>query len=378
MWHKGRNSFAAALMAPLLAGCGFHSVSSRDGGLPGADLAVGSASDLAGAEMGGRGTGDDGGMTVDGCSTPTLLVLLRNANQSSIGGQVFQLSLATPTPQRCGTTLKNTIVDLPFAVAWIPPDMVAVGADTATYLIDAVTDQYRWNKTTGRVRDVFPIQSPYGIAVGIAQYDTVSYSEIRDLLVLDTSQGKQIGDYTLNSDPFLLGLSVVGMTQSPFEPSHAFAIKPIDYQAADAPVPFDNQPIQKQIYYQQAPPSGSFTSISSVRAVGDVIRTAWVEHDDGNSNAADAAYFVNDAGSGPQLAGPLRCSASVCGSPLQLTDVVPDPTSTANVIGICQAATTSTVAHVVRFSASGSCEVLFDGSKLPSLVFPVRLALRTN
>lgn len=358
----------------LIAGCGFHSTST-DGGE--SDLsASGSDSDFAGGGGALDLSGVDGGTSVDGCATPTLLVLLRNANQSAIGGQVFQLSLATSPPQRCGTTIKNTIVDLPFAVAWIPPDMIAVGADTSTFLIDAAADQYRWNKTTSRVRDVFPIQSPQGTAVGIAQYDT-SYSEVRDLLVLDTAQGKQIGDFTLNADPFLLGLGVVGMAQSPLDPSHVFACKPIDYQAADAPVPFDNQPITKQIYYPQAPPTGTFISIASVHAPGNMIRTAWVEHDSSNSNAGDAAYYVNDSGSGPQLAGPLRCSASVCGSPLQLADVVPDPTSTTNLIGICEASGTSTVAHVVRFTAS-SCEVLFDGSTLPSLVFPVRLALRTN
>jgi hypothetical protein len=366
-----------ALGALLVGGCGFHPASS-DGGSD-TDMGAnggggGAGGGGTGGGAGGGGGGGDGGAP-DDCTTPTLLVLLRNANQSSIGGQVFQLSLATSPPQKCGITIKNTIVDLPFAVAWIAPSSIAVGMDSSAVLIDAATDQYRWNKTTGRVADVFPIMSPQGLAVGVATYDT-SFSEIGEVQVFDQPMGKSLGDWTMNSNPFLLGLSVVGMTQSPLDPTHVFAIKPIDYQAADAPVPFDNQPINKTIYYMQAPPSGGFTSIASVRAVGNVIRTAWV--DSSTDSSPDSAYYVNDTGSGPILAGPLSCAATVCGTPFRITAVVPDPTDTTHVIGICQAASTSTIAHVVRFAATGTCEVLFDGTSLPSLVFPVRVALRMN
>ena len=166
------------------------------------------------------------------------------------------------------------------------------------------------------------------------------------------------------------------MTQSPLDPTHVFAMKPNYYQAADAPVPFDNQPIAEIIYYKQAPALGRFTSIASVRAAGNVVRTAWV--DSSSTSAPDSAYYVNDTGSGPTLTGPLSCSASICGAPFRLADVVPDPTDTTHLIGICQATPTSTVAHVVRFAATGTCEVLFDGTTLPSNVFPVRVALRTN
>lgn len=361
--------------AIVVGGCGFHAVNSDDGGGSNGDMAAGGGGGAGGGGTGGgAGGGGDGGAP-DNCTTPTLLVLLRNANQSSIGGQVFQLSLASSPPQRCGITIKNTIVDLPFAVAWIPPSSVAVGADSSTYLIDAATDQYRWNKTTSRVADVFPIMSPQGLAVGVATFGT-GLSEISEVQVFDQPMGKSLGDWTMNSNPFLLGLGVVGMTQSPLDPTHVFASKPIDYQAADVRVPFDNQPISKAVYYMQAPPSGGFTSLASVRAAGNVVRTAWVDSST-NSNP-DSAYYVNDTGSGPALAGPLRCAASVCGAPLRLTDVVPDPTDATHVIGICQAASTSTVAHVVRFAATGPCDVLFDGTTLPSLLFPVRVALRMN
>jgi hypothetical protein len=361
--------------AVLVGGCGFHSVSNDGGGGNGGDMAAGGGGGAGGGGTGGGGGGNGDGGAPDDCMTPTLLVLLRNANQSSIGGQVFQLSLASSPPQKCGITIKNTIVDLPFAVAWIPPSSIAVGADTATYLIDAATDQYKWNKTTARVADIFPIQSPQGLAVGVALFGT-SFSEISEVLVLDQPMGKQLGDWTLNGNPFLLGLGVLGMTQSPLDPAHVFAMKPIDYQAADAPVPFDNQPISKTVYYMQSPASGGFTSIASVRAAGNVIRTAWV--DSSTDSSPDSAYYVNDTGTGPTLAGPLSCAASVCGTPLRLTAVVPDPTDATHVIGICQAASTSTVAHVVRFAATGTCDVLFDGTTLPSLVFPVRVALRMN
>src|SRR5881227_2908478 len=148
---------AIVLGALLFGGCGFHSVS-QDGGDNGGggDMAVGGGGG-GGGTGGGAGSGGGDGGAPDNCTTPTLLVLLRNANQSSIGGQVFQLSLASSPPSRCGITIKNTIVDLPFAVAWIPPSSIAVGADSATYLIDAATDQYKWNKTTARVADIFPI-----------------------------------------------------------------------------------------------------------------------------------------------------------------------------------------------------------------------------
>jgi hypothetical protein len=375
MWCS--RTVATRFFALWLVGCGFHPASD-DGsaGQAGDDLAMSGhgSSDMSVGDDLSIGSGGDGG-GVGACTTPTVLVLLRNANQSSIGGQVFQMSLASSPPQRCGTTIKNTIVDLPFAVAWIPPDAIAVGADSSIYMIDAVADTYRWNQTTARVRDIFPIQSPQGTAVAAATFDT-SYSEIGNVLVLGKANGSQLKNFALNSTPFLLGLGVVGMTQSPLDPSHVFAIKPSDYSAADAPVPFDNQTITKQVYYQNPPPSGVFSSIASVRATGGVVRTAWV--DSATDNSDDAAFYVNDTGSGPLLNGPLRCNASVCGSPLRLTDVVPDPTSTTSVIGICEASSTSTVAHVVRFGATGTCEVLVDGSKLPSLVFPVRVALRMN
>ena len=176
------------LGAVLLAGCGFHAAS-QDGGDNSADMAT---SDGAG------GGGGDGGAP-DNCTTPTLLVLLRNANQATMGGQVLQLSLASSPPQKCGITIKNTIVDLPFAVAWIPPSSIAVGADRAAYLIDAATDQYRWNKTTARVADIFPIMSPQGVAVGVATFGTSVSNQISELQVFDQSMGKSLGGWTPNS-----------------------------------------------------------------------------------------------------------------------------------------------------------------------------------
>jgi len=54
-------------------------------------------------------------------------------------------------------------------------------------------------------------------------------------------------------------------------------------------------PAQAQLLSQPlAPPSGTFTSISSVRAAGNVIRTAWV--DSATDNSPDSAYYVNDTG----------------------------------------------------------------------------------
>jgi hypothetical protein len=255
--------------------------------------------------------------------------------------------------------------------------MVAVGTDSAVYLIDADTDQYKWfQNLNARVRDVFPLQAPSGPAVGVAVLDGY-YTDISDLLVLDIAHGMQKNDFVLNmsGQPLLLGLSVINLTQSPKDPTHIFAIKTTDYGAADVAVPFDNNPVAPMPYYNKGAPQGGFTTMSAMKSGDGTIRVVWAESSAPDNNS-DAVYYSNDTGSGPSPNGPLRCDVSQCASPLRLEDAVADPTASDSVFAICDGA--GTITHVVRLSSSGSCQLIFDGSKLPSLVFPVRLALRLS
>jgi hypothetical protein len=341
----------------IVTGCGFHAVgnkdmSSGDGGLSG------------GADM-----------SQPPCATPTLLVLLRNANQAA--GELFQISLAGARPQRCGMTLQTMIASSPSAVAWIPPDTVAVGADSAAYLIDVNTDQYRWNQNVAsRVRDLFPIQTPNGLAVAVAVLDSFT-SDISDLLVLDIAHGTQKYDFSLNQQPFVLAPSVIDLAQSPKDPSHVFAMKPGTYSADDVAVPFDGIPAIPTDYYAVSAP-GPFVNMSAVRTKDGTVRVVWIESSAASDNDPDAVYFTNDKGAGPSLNGPIRCSSGTCASPLRFEDAVADPTNNNSVIAICDGIGATPTTSVVRFSASGSCDVLVNGSTLPPLEYPVRLALRLN
>jgi hypothetical protein len=196
--------------------------------------------------------------------------------------------------------------------------------------------------------------------------------------VLDLPHGTTTNDFVLNQvgGPLEIGINIINLTQSPQNPAHILASKQIEYSAADWPVPFDNSTATKTIYYMPAAPQGAFQTMSAMKASNGTIRVVWVESAGTvANNTPDAVYYTNDTGSGPSLNGPLHCNASVCASPVRLDEAVADPTSPNSVIAICEGANMTT--SVVRFAATGTCDVLVDGTQLTSLV-PVRLALRMN
>jgi len=63
----------------------------------------------------------------------------------------------------------------------------------------------------------------------------------------------------------------------------------------------------------------------------------------------------------------------VCKQPFKTSDAAPDPSMPERVIATCDTMT-SNVRNVVRLDASG-CTLLVDGSKLPTLTYPVALAV---
>jgi hypothetical protein len=385
-----RFSFVASLL--LTACCGFNHV--NDGGGSGDDMAglPDGDGDMAGGGSGGGGgggSGGGGGGTASctsggcGCGAPVLLVAVQSVNGGTgTDGRVLQLSVPPTGPATaCGPqlTASGALSKSPTAVGWMPPDGVIFGSTESVLVLDGVHDQiratYRPTQFGDEPRALFTLTRAGMPDVLAVAYDTTSNGEIDVLAMVDPKTGAELKwwNITNNSAPIQLGSSVAAMARDPFDPSRiVYVDNGIQaHPATQAPIPWDGMAIKPTVWYATRPPGSYPQTLNALD--GAVKRAVWAQTTS-SSTAADVIYEIDDDGTGPQLFGPLNCTADmICKQPFKTTDAAPDPTGAHRVIATCDSPT-SNIKHVVRIDAAG-CTQLVDGNTLPTLTYPVALAV---
>jgi hypothetical protein len=369
----------------FLVACGFSTVDNNNinHDLAGADLA---GLDFSGVDFAAPpGSDMAGGCNTCNCGQAALLVAVESVNgATSNDGRILQFSLSSTGPiSKCGKdlTVNKTLEKSPQSLAWYPPDGILFGGETTLYLIDAAKDLYRWNYKTQR-SDIplaaFPLIKDGSQVVG-AGFDTTNFGEMQTLQIIDPKNGMMLFSWDMtdaNNSPIYLGGGIVGLTQSPLDPTHMFYMKMFVNQmpAADIAIPYDNMMVKGTPYWPTKPSGTDLTRISVVKnAAGGLKRVAWLQHNTGNT-LGDNIYYVNDDGTGPTQTGPLVCNNMACKTPFKSNDVAPDPTAANRVFATCDSPTDN-LGHVVRLDDSGACDVVLDGNSLPTLTYPSRLAI---
>jgi hypothetical protein len=395
----------------LLAGCGFKGgrPGDGDGSMNGSD--GGAGDDLAmcvGCDDGGgggnpdfSGGGGDGG--IGGCALPELFVLVNSSNgATSMAGRVLQYTIHSDgTTTKCGNdlTANGTLNSQVSTIGWIAPHVIGGDATGNLFALDPVADSYRWTYQPpccagdGPVCNLFPIKRSDGktqIGMGWGCAGTGS-PDLTGIDVFDNANGKKIEGWKFNdaASPILLGLSVLAMTTSPFDPTHIFyatengATNP--GAAMDIPLPVDGGMVQATQYQGPLPTGLDWVIRAIPSSNGGGRRTAWVAH--GFSPAQDELYFVNDTGGGPQLTGPLHCNnlgtgtgMVNCATPQVFNDVMPDPSNATKLFATCESNGSNGMPNastglVVRIDSANTCELIVDGSKLPLQSYPATFAL---
>ena len=141
----------------------------------------------------------------------------------------------------------------------------------------------------------------------------------------------------------------------------------------DVAVPYDGNMVKPTVYWQQRPTGSYLKTISVAHGPGNLYRTVWLQPSN-NGSVADAIYYANDDGTGPTMTGPLACNNPMCKVPFKARNAVPDPTAANRVFATCDG-TASNTGHVVRIDDNGTCEVIYDGTQLPTLTYPSRLTI---
>ena len=271
------------------------------------------------------------------CELPHLLVAVEGLNGAE--SRVARVTLEG-TPTRCrDLTAGNDTYGQPFAVAWLPPDNVAVAGTDGVAVVDALRDRESWSVSQYGYfpRDVFPLQAPDGellVAVAVADVgrDSCGASQIRHLDTYAAADGEQNPDYQwrLNSGGFVLGLNVVSMTQHPSDPGTLLALKNSDYAAREVD-PFTNS-AGSEAYYG-LPRDSYLHSISSLyddRSTSTLIfRTVWAHCRTGERSLL---YFFNQSTTTTDSEGQRRCSDREC----IYIQAVPDPDNNWSFIAICE------------------------------------------
>jgi hypothetical protein len=384
--------FVASLL--LTACCGFNHVndgSSGDdmAGLPGGDGDMTGGGGSGGGGGGGTGGSGGGGGTAScasggcGCGAPVLIVGVQSVNGGTgTDGRVLQLAIPPSGPATaCGPqlTASGALSKSPTAVGWVPPDGVLFGSSESVLVLDGVHDQiratYRPTQFGDLPRALFTLTRAGMPDVLAVAYDTTSNGEIDVLAMVDPKSGAELKWWNIsnNTSPIQLGSSVAAMARDPFDPSRiAYVDNGIQaHPATQAPIPWDGVAVKPTVWYATRPPGSYPQTLNTLD--GAVKRAVWAQTTT-SSTAADVIYEIDDDGTGPQLFGPLSCALdTLCKQPFRTSDAAPDPTAAHRVIATCDSPT-SNQRHVVRIDTAG-CTQLFDGSTLPTLTYPVALAV---
>ena len=388
---RSRTVLLASLpLAVVLAGCfHFDSLPPDGGGGGGGDLASAGGDGGGGGpstDGGGGKMGDGGGPQPGECPRPWLLQLVGSAD-SSYHARVVHYSIAGGKLTRCDSPsfdLGGTLPSWPNALAFIPgAEVIAIGDDGATYLVDAATggprgSPYKESEPQGQPlpRDIFALDDNGTTRIAILYsdpYATELSGWADHIEVIDDRANKVVSWMFAPSQSPLhsISLDVVAMTASPYEASQMLyrCFGDTNEEAITIDAPFDGKPrLPNKPGLWGMLPGGVGVQIYSPGVPQGAWHTpGWVWTTNGGFNGDPAkVYRANDSGAGPALIGPLDCAAH-CPQPSSFQHAVPDPTDDNAVFAMCDDG--HDVAALVRMTVAGACDVL-DEAKSYTLAHP--------
>ena len=332
--------FGSLLLAGLVAACfadfdDFEIVGATDGdGDVDSDVDADSYID---ADSDADSDSDSDSDADEPCEMPHLLVAVEGLNGAE--SRVARVTLVDGVTRCADLMASNDVYEQPYAVAYVPPDQVAIAGTDGVALVRGSDDSEVWSvpRSGYNPRSTFVLQAPdRGLLVAVAVADIgrdhCGPSGIRRLETYSVDDGDQNEDYQwqLNSGGFVLGLNVVSMTQHPIDSGMLLALKNSDYGAREVD-PFTNW-ISGENYYD-LPPDSYLHSISSLyddlSTSGVIYRTVWTHC---RTDERSLMYFYNDSATTTDSDGQRRCSDREC----TYVYAVPDPDNNWSFIAICE------------------------------------------
>lgn len=367
---SGGNAGATASDASAgAAGTGGTSGSAGAGGSPGAG---GGGSAGTGGTAGSSGSGGSAGAGgASTCARPVLLVGEEDTSNTNKPGRVLRFSLAG-TPRRCPDLEGGgALPSQPFAIAWIPPDLVAVASRGEVAVVNPATDLEVWKQSYGNGAyydfpfDIFPLTQSSGskpsVAVAAGQAGSQMYS-----IATFSHAGATGPVYNINSTSFPLGIDWVSITADPLAPGHFLALAPLDNIAMQEVDPATPATVGAGL----ADTTDVLSTIYALDGGGGKLRVAWVGNAAG-PDTSDSVYYLT---ANNMVSPPIGCRDRTC----EYEHAVPDPTDPTRYIALC-GHSGSLIRQVVRFRSTDTkgtaCEVLFDGATLSSSKRLSRLAV---
>ncbi|MBI4701849.1 MAG: hypothetical protein HY744_11975 [Deltaproteobacteria bacterium] len=349
------------LVLLLLGAAGCEAIAGVDDRRLAAGAADGAGASSSGAGAGG-GTGGTAGAACgtggcdENCLPPRLLVAAEAINAPGQYGELLRFSLHGGGTEEC-QSFSTAPVEQPFAVGWIPPDLVAVAAWNRVLAYDSEWGEQRLDRAYGVSgsfpADVFPLQDPTASRPAVAvAWAAAPDSEIREMVAFDAVSGKEALTWPLNSGDLPIGLGWAGATACPGKPSHLLLVNKDKGIALREAAPFEGK---KQVGEDLESP----LSLRTLYALGgtDGRRAAWVGAE---PESTGAVHYLTEGG---QVSGAAWCTSPVAGCVLK--HAVPDPTNTQRTIALCEEPGT-TERHVVRLDAGAGggkqCKHLVNGA----------------
>ncbi|MBS1120439.1 MAG: hypothetical protein H6Q90_2667 [Deltaproteobacteria bacterium] len=231
------------------------------------------------------------------CTPPILLVAVQDLTQQAVG-RVLRFSIRNDGVTRCvgDLTGKDTLPTDPRALAWVPPDKVAVLSEQQIHLLDVQTNEQEW---------AAPISNSFGIPIDATLIGTDTPSLLVGLLSKTSSDLRFLETHRLDTGAFvdattLTTTGLARMTRNARDPSRMLTLKPGAFAAAEIdPVTGDLQ--ASPLVAEQ--PDTTLRTINSLFAPPVVL--AWT-----GRQAADPRdgvfYFRDELG----FLGPVRCDTS--------------------------------------------------------------------
>jgi hypothetical protein len=281
------------------------------------------------------------------CTPPLLLVALQDLMNGT--GQIRRFSIGSDGVTRCSGDLpgKGTLDADVMALAWVPPQSVAIVTQTQIHLVDVQTDRVAWS---------IPVQSQQ---LGLPVDATVIGTTTPTLLVgldskLNSSPDARFVDtHRLDSGAFIasstLAFDPERIARDPADPSRILTLKTGMFAAAET------DPVSGMRLDPPFVRDVTDVDLKTIRALfGPPTFVAWVGSPTGNR---DGIYYFRDGLS--NAGGPIRCDAT----DRSYVDAVPDPDrSHFRFFAISDSASGREVVHFA--TTGGPCDPIVVGSML--------------
>lgn len=357
-----RHVAAAAIAAALVSGC--YSPSFREcavacganGECPGGSTCgadgfchgARASQDCRELPGGDAGTSDPDAPLPEMCAAPMLLVSIENLSGSG-GGRLARFSIDGQGFSRCADLPLAS--PQPLALAFVPPNRVAVAGREAVTLLDAETGETVWSSPFDAdvvPRDALVVEEGALLRLAVGLDDPQSIDDIDPIELFDLDSGDPVGT-------FRPGLSTRGVARNPRAPGFLLRLRPGSFAAAEVD-PFSGEILDDPPYVRDRSDSTLRTIAASFDRPPRIAWTGVRLSDD-----RDGVFYLSDpdTGASDQVAlGPVRCDDAE----RSYLQAIPDTVVATRFFTVAEQ---GQVRQVLRFSSTGgACDLLLDGASL--------------